>query len=136
MMGDQGMGLISYSPFCLHQPLPPPSLCLSLSLPCAESSSSPFTAGRDLLGLLSFWLGAESMDGLVFSIFSPPSPLSVCLSLSLFLSFCSNFPSTHLVASFALSFFSPSFSQQLRYYIAACQLHFHIEGEKYFQPSG
>ncbi len=112
MMGDQGMGFISYSPFCLHQPLPPPSLCLSLSLPCAESSSSPFTAGRDLLGLLSFWLGAESMDGWSFPFF--PHPL-LCLSLSLSLSLSvvhSKFPSTHLAASFAFLFFSPSFSQQ------------------------
>lgn len=69
-MGDQGMSFIPLPPpFCCHfPPFPPSFLCLSLAL-CADSSSHRVTAGRDLLGLLSFRLGTDSMDGLVFLIY-------------------------------------------------------------------
>lgn len=63
----------------LHLPL-----CLSLSLPCAESTSHPPPLVGFFPGLHSLWLGAESMDGLVFSIIPLLVSLSLCFSLAVF----------------------------------------------------
>lgn len=100
-------------PFLLPFPHPflhPSSASLAL---CADSSSHRVTAGRDLLGLLSFRLGTDSMDGLVFSIY---------LLIYLFsLLYCG--------ISFSLFIISFLFQSSATdcYSIVACQPHFHKE---------
>lgn len=115
MMGDQGMSFIPLSPLfaAITHPFLHPSSA-SFSPLCADSFSHRVTAGRDLPGLLSFRLGTDSMDGLVFLIY-----------LLIYLLFKVLYCGTLFFSIDLFIYFQFQSSATDCYSIIACQLHFH-----------